>query len=60
MVVKLHDNCLTVKDFILLRECVGWGTLPKLQIGQALNKSIYSVVARHNEKIVGMGRLVGD
>ena len=60
MEVNLYENCLTVNDFNLLRESVGWSELPKLQVEQALKKGIYSVVAKHNEKIVAMGRLVGD
>jgi len=58
--VKLYDNCLTVTDFILLRESVEWDTLPKIQIEQALKNGIYSVVAKHGDNVVGMGRLVGD
>jgi len=60
MEVNLYENCLTANDFNLLRESVGWSELPKLQIEQSLKKGIYSVVAKHNEKIVAMGRLVGD
>jgi ribosomal protein S18 acetylase RimI-like enzyme len=58
--VNLYDNCLTATDFILLRQSAGWGILPKLQIEQALKNGIYSVVAKHGDNVVGMGRLVGD
>lgn len=60
MEVKLYDNCLTVDDFNLLRNSAGWNTVPKLQIEQSLEKGLYSVVAKDGDKVVGMGRLVGD
>lgn len=33
---------------------------PREQIEQALKKGLFSVVAKDNGKIIGMGRLVGD
>jgi len=57
---KLTDNELTVKDFIGLRKSAGWGGSPENQVEAGLNASLYTVSAICDDKVVGMGRLVGD
>lgn len=60
MNINFYNNGLTADDFILLRNSTTWGVPPKTQIENSLNKSLYSVVAKDNDRTVGMGRLVGD
>ena len=59
MNIIYEENTLTAKQFLLIRESVGWeGNIP--QIEKSLESGIYSVLAKDDEQIVGMGRLVGD
>ncbi|MFD1659620.1 GNAT family N-acetyltransferase [Streptomyces caeni] len=39
---------------------VGWASPPEEACEQALGRSCFGVIARHEERIVGMARLVGD
>lgn len=48
------------EEFSALRKSVDWGeTHPKVAI-QALDNSLFHVVARQKEQLIGMGRVVGD
>lgn len=49
-----------VDDFIQLREQIGWGKIDRQVASTSLANSLFSVVIRHNEKLVGMARIVGD
>lgn len=60
MDIKLYDNELTATECNLLRQSVGWGSMPQEQIKQALENGLYTVVAKDGNDVVGMGRLVGD
>jgi len=57
--IHYEENTLTAKQFLSLRESVGWKG-EELQIGKALEAGIYNVTAKDGEQAVGMGRLVGD
>jgi ribosomal protein S18 acetylase RimI-like enzyme len=57
--------CLTletpsVEDFLILRSKVGWGDLEANLAEKSLNNSLFHVIIRHDEQLVGMGRVVGD
>jgi len=61
MEYKLTMNELCAKDYLRLRESTGWGTQPDVQQVEAgLKNTLLSVTAVQNEKVIGMGRLVGD
>lgn len=47
-------------EFIALRANVGWGDTPACLGQSALNNSLFHVIARRNEELVGMARIVGD
>ena len=53
-------NELTPEQFCDLQEAVGFGRPNVNQIELALKNCIYLVSAQVDDKIVGMGRLVGD
>jgi len=59
MNIIYEENMLTASQFIMLRESVGWKGA-ELQIVKALQSGLYNVIAKDGEKVVGMGRLVGD
>ena len=60
MNITFEENTLTASQFQLIRELTGRKPLPLLQIENALSAGLYSVLAKHDERPVGMGRLVGD
>ena len=59
--MNLHyeENTLTAKQFLSLRESVGWKGV-EFQVEQSLKLGLYNVLAKDGEQTVGMGRLVGD
>lgn len=54
------DNALTVGDFVLLRQSVGWEKPSERQAEIALKNSLFTVAVFHRGQAIGMGRLVGD
>jgi GNAT superfamily N-acetyltransferase len=60
MGIKLADNALTAKAFLALRESAGWGGAGEEQTEKGLENSILTVAAMDGDRIIGMGRLVGD
>ncbi|MFF1392523.1 GNAT family N-acetyltransferase [Streptomyces sp. NPDC058287] len=47
-------------EYQMLRTAVGWASPSEAACQPALDGTSFGVVARHAERIVGMGRLVGD
>lgn len=58
--MEYKENILSYEDYYSLRESVGWLNWPEEQTKKALNHSLYTVTAIHNDNTVGMGRLLGD
>lgn len=58
--VNVKDNCLDLETYLKLRASVGWKKLSEEQAIMALKNSIYTVTAYIDDKVVGMGRMVGD
>ncbi len=54
------DNALTTSAYLRLREAAGWIVLTEQQAEKALEKSLFTVAAISEGRIIGMGRLVGD
>jgi len=48
------------KEYNNLIKSVGWGTWDEEIIEEALEHTLYSVCAYDGNKIVGMGRIIGD
>ena len=58
--ITIHENDLTVQQFEYLYNSTGWPSFSSSQIKQSLKNDIYHVSAWIDNKIVGMGRLLGD
>ena len=58
--VNVKENCLDLETYLKLRASVGWKKLSEEQAIMALKNSIYTVTAYIDDKVVGMGRMVGD
>jgi len=57
--IKYEENLLTAKQFLELRKSVEW-TGDEHQVEKSLEADLYDIIATDGEKIIGMGRLVGD
>lgn len=60
MKIEYYDNILTAEDFLQLYKEMHYEPEPREQLEQALKNGLFSVTAKENGKIIGMGRLVGD
>lgn len=60
MNVEIIDNVLNAEEFVALRVSVGFSDIPIEQAKKALSKGLFNAVAICDEKVVGMGRIVGD
>lgn len=58
--ITIKKDTITVQDYLAIRKCVGWRKLLTGQAEQALQHSLCVVGAYDGEKLVGMGRIVGD
>lgn len=57
--IILEEN-ITVDEFLEIIESVGFKTYSKEQVEKALKNTMYMVKAIINNKVVGIGRVVGD
>lgn len=60
MSIELYDNLLTADDFLYIHKEMQYELEPREQIEGALKNGLFSVVAKDNGEVIGMGRLVGD
>jgi GNAT superfamily N-acetyltransferase len=58
--IVYYENSVTAEEFYFLQESVGFGQLNLLQAEKAIKNSLYSVSAKVNGHIAGMGRVIGD
>ncbi len=59
--ITLIKNDISEKEYLYLRDKVGWVKLSKKQTEAAIKNSLYIVKAVDEEgNIIGMGRIVGD
>lgn len=58
--IEIVENKLDVETYLDIRASVHWKVLRKEQAEEALNNSLYTVMAVENGKTIGMGRIVGD
>ena len=59
MDIKLQYS-ITTDEFLEMVESVGWKTYTKKQVEKALQNTMYMVKATVNDKLAGIGRVVGD
>lgn len=58
--MEYKENALCYEDYCKLRESVAWLLFSKEQTQNALNHSLYTVIAVDGHQTIGMGRLIGD
>ena len=56
----LEERDLTVDEYSMLRASVGWYPMSMEVMACGLKNSLYSVVAKVEDEIIGCGRVVGD
>lgn len=56
----VYKESISVEDYNILREAVGWGKLCDEQARQGLEHSVYVVSCYDNDKIVGSARMIWD
>ena len=59
MDIKLQYS-ITTDEFLEVVESIGWKTYSKEQVKKALNNTMYMVKATVDDKLAGIGRVVGD
>ncbi|MBU2894740.1 GNAT family N-acetyltransferase [Colwellia sp. D2M02] len=60
MTVIIATKQPSIKEFIELRESIGWGETSPQIAKTAIKNSLFHVTARRNNLLVGMARIVGD
>jgi len=58
--ITIKKNTIDVCDYLAIRTEVGWITLQEEQAKRALKNSICVMGAYEDERLIGMGRIVGD
>ncbi|MCM1157700.1 MAG: GNAT family N-acetyltransferase [Bacteroidales bacterium] len=58
--IVIKENQLQVDEYLAIRKEVGWVRLSESQAEKALDCSLFVLGAYEGEKLVGMGRIVGD
>jgi ribosomal protein S18 acetylase RimI-like enzyme len=56
--IKLESP--TVEEFVNLRSKIGWGELDITMAEVSLDSSLFHIIVRDKEQLIGMGRIVGD
>ena len=55
-----YENKISCKDYIRLRDEVGWDTLPEEQAEAGLNNSAYVIACKDEEYVVASARVIWD
>lgn len=58
--ITIKTNTIDVQDYLSIRANVEWKELSVAQARKALEHSICVIGAYENDRLVGMGRIVGD
>lgn len=58
--MHIENRSISVAEFIMLRDAVGWPRTHERTTVSALKNSIYSAVAVKNNHVIGFGRIIGD
>ena len=56
----IEERRPTLDEYNFLRRSAGWKLTEQLPTKNALKNALYSVVATDNEKVIGIGRVIGD
>ena len=58
--IRFSEDRLSVAEYLGLRASVGWKKLTERQAELALENCLYQISAYDDDKLIGMGRIVGD
>lgn len=57
----LYNTTPTLDEYISLCSSVGWKDFMNFDVAEtSLRNSVFSVIIKDNNKVIGMGRIVGD
>ena len=56
----IKNELPTAEEYVLIRNLAGWGHISKTTAIKSLSSTVISVCVRHDETLVGFGRVVGD
>ena len=56
--ITYQENILSAKQFLMLRESVGFRFIDEVQAGKAIENGLYNVIAKDGDRVVGMGRVM--
>ncbi len=51
---------ISTEEYQRLRSTTNWGQIPNDHVSKALEKDLFSVCILENDKVVGIGRVIGD
>ena len=57
---NIYREAPTAEEFVELRKNIGWGETDIKLVQNSLNSSLFHVIIRDKNKLIGMGRIVGD
>ncbi|WP_422106588.1 GNAT family N-acetyltransferase [Winogradskyella sp.] len=58
--ISIEYRKLTLNEYQFLRGQTNWISLDDMSIAKAINNDIFTVIAKKEKDIVGMGRVIGD
>lgn len=58
--ITYSENELTADDYISFQQKMGWLADGKAQLAKSLSNTLFSIIAKKDNEIIGMGRLLGD
>jgi GNAT superfamily N-acetyltransferase len=60
MEIVIVRRLVTAQEFLALRKLVGWPVFPLETVERGLTGSLFGVCAMHEDKVIGMARVLGD
>lgn len=58
--ITIKTNTINLEDYLAIRAEVGWVALQDKQAAMALENSLYVAGVYEEDRLIGMGRIVGD
>ncbi|MFX0172516.1 MAG: GNAT family N-acetyltransferase, partial [Candidatus Hodarchaeota archaeon] len=59
-ILKLLEQSPSIEEYQKLRNAVGWPSVSDQAVERSLKNSLYTVCAYIGNKMVGIGRVIGD
>ncbi len=55
-----HEELPSCAKYNELRLTAGWGSLDPIKVEESLPRSVYSILAKYRDEVIGFARVVGD